>query len=64
MKANLTQTQLADFTQLSKRYLVKIEHGEANVTVDVVERLARRFRCDWKEILGEMNYRTSSEPRI
>jgi len=39
---------------LSKRYVVKIEHGKANVTVDVVERLVRLFRCDWKDILGEI----------
>lgn len=54
MKAGMTQTELADFVQLSKRYIQKIEHGKANVTVDVIERLARIFRCDWKEIIGEI----------
>ena len=50
----MTQTELADFTQLSKRYIIKIEHGKANVTVDVVEKLALIFRCDWSELLGEL----------
>jgi transcriptional regulator with XRE-family HTH domain len=54
MKAEMTQTELADFVDLSKRYIQKIEHGEANITVDVVERLARVLKCGWKEIVGEI----------
>jgi transcriptional regulator with XRE-family HTH domain len=54
MKAEMTQTQLADFAQLSKRYIQKIEYGEANITIDVVEKLAGIFKCGWKEIVGEI----------
>ena len=54
LKAGLTQTQLADFVQLSKRYIQKIEHGEANITVDVVERLTKILKCDWSDIVGEI----------
>jgi transcriptional regulator with XRE-family HTH domain len=54
MKAEMTQTELADFTDLSKRYIQKIEHGEANVTVEVVEKLVTIFKCGWQEIIGEI----------
>jgi len=50
----MTQTELADFADLSKRYIQKIEHGEANITDEVVERLAGIFRCGWQEIVGEI----------
>jgi transcriptional regulator with XRE-family HTH domain len=56
LHAGLTQTQLADFTQLSKRYIQKIEHGKANVTVEVIERMARIFRCSWTDVVGKMSY--------
>jgi len=54
MKAGMTQAQLADFTQLSKRYIQKIEHGEANITVEVVEKLAQILKCGWNDIVGEI----------
>ena len=54
MKAGLTQTQLADFAELSKGYIHKIEHGKVNVTVKVVERLAGIFKCGWQDIVGEI----------
>ena len=54
MKAGMTQTELADFIELSKRYIQKIEHGEANITVEVVERLAGIFKCGWHDIVGEI----------
>jgi transcriptional regulator with XRE-family HTH domain len=54
MKAGMTQTELADFTDLSKRYIQKIEHGEANITITVVEKLAAVFKCGWLDIVGEI----------
>jgi transcriptional regulator with XRE-family HTH domain len=54
LKAEMTQTELADFADLSKRYVQKIEHGEANITVEVVEKLARIFKCGWLEIVGRL----------
>ena len=50
----MTQTELADFADLSKRYVQKIEHGEANITVEVVEKLAGIFKCGWQDIVGEI----------
>ena len=54
MKAGMTQTQLADFVQLSKRYIQKIEHGEANITIEVVEKLIGIFKCTWVDIVGNI----------
>lgn len=54
MKAEMTQTELADFADLSKRYVQKIEHGEANITVEVVEKLTRIFKCTWRDIVGDI----------
>jgi transcriptional regulator with XRE-family HTH domain len=54
MKAGMTQTQLADFTDLSKRYIQKIEHGEANITIEVVEKLVGIFKCGLHDIVGEI----------
>ena len=54
MKAGITQTQLADFAELSTRYIQKIEHGEANVTIEVVEKLVRIFKCTLRDVVGEI----------
>jgi transcriptional regulator with XRE-family HTH domain len=54
MKSGMTQTQLADFCELSKRYIQKIEHGEANITIEVVEKLVGIFKCSLHDIVGEI----------
>lgn len=54
MKAGMTQTQLADFADLSKRYIQKIEHGEANITIEVVETLVAIFKCRLTDVVGEI----------
>ena len=54
MQAGMTQTQLADFVQLSKRYIQKIEHGEANITIEVVEKLVGIFKCSLLDVVGEI----------
>lgn len=47
----MTQTQLADFAQLSKGYIVKIEHGEANITFGVAYKLKKILKCSWQDII-------------
>jgi transcriptional regulator with XRE-family HTH domain len=54
MKVGMTQTQLADFADLSTRYIQKIEHGEANITVEVVEKLVAIFKCHLTDIVGQI----------
>lgn len=50
----MTQTELADFIDLSKRYIQKIEHGEANITIEVVEKLVSIFKCQLVDVVGEI----------
>jgi transcriptional regulator with XRE-family HTH domain len=40
LQRNLTQAQLAEFADLSLKYVGEIERGEANTTLEVLERLA------------------------
>ena len=54
MRRGITQTELADFADLSKRYIQKIEHGEANITIEVVEKLVGIFKCGWQDIVGDI----------
>jgi len=63
MRAGMTQTELADFVDLSKRYIQKIEHGEANITIEVVEKLTTIFKCRWNDIIGEMDHSPASAKR-
>lgn len=51
LKAGLTQTQLADFTNLSCRYIQKIEHGEANITIEVALKLRHVLKCSWDDLV-------------
>lgn len=44
-KARLTQAQLADFWDLDVSYVSKIEKGELNVGVDLLEKTANLFGC-------------------
>jgi transcriptional regulator with XRE-family HTH domain len=54
VRAGMTQTELADFTGLSRANILKIEHGKANITAEVIEKLARKFKCGWVDILGDL----------
>ena len=40
MQRGLTQAELAEFADLSLKYVGEIERGEANTTIEVLERLA------------------------
>lgn len=40
LQRNLTQAELAEFADLSLKYVGEIERGEANTTLEVLERLA------------------------
>jgi transcriptional regulator with XRE-family HTH domain len=42
----LSQTQLARLANLSLKYVGEIERGEANVTIDAIERLASALEWD------------------
>ncbi len=46
----LTQEQLAERADISRRYLQQIEAGEMNPTINVVTRLREALRCSWDQI--------------
>lgn len=45
-RRGLTQAELADAAGLSLKYLGEVERGEANVTIDVLERVANALGWD------------------
>lgn len=47
----LTQAELATLAKLHVRYVVAIEHGEANLTIGAMERLAGAL--DWNPFKGQ-----------
>jgi transcriptional regulator with XRE-family HTH domain len=51
LQRNLTQAQLAEFADLSLKYVGEIERGEANTTLEVLERLAAAVGWDPMEAL-------------
>lgn len=51
LRRRLTQGQLSELADLSLKYVGEIERGEANTTLDVVERLADALEWDPMEAL-------------
>lgn len=52
LRRGLTQGQLSELADLSLKYVGEIERGEANTTLDVVERLADVLGWDPMEAFG------------
>jgi len=50
----LTQEQLAEKADLSRRYLQRIESGERNPTVDVLAKLRRALACSWNDLFEDI----------
>ena len=50
MAARLTQEQLAEKADISRRYLQQIEAGEMNPTINVATRLGKALRCSWNRL--------------
>jgi transcriptional regulator with XRE-family HTH domain len=51
LQRGITQDQLAEHTDLSLKYVGEIERGEANFTIDKLERLAAAVGWDPLEVL-------------
>jgi transcriptional regulator with XRE-family HTH domain len=49
--ANLTQEQLAEKADISRRYVQMIEAGEYTPTIEVASRLRTAFSVSWDEVL-------------
>ena len=50
--AGLTQEQLARKAQVNPNYIGKLESKPQNVTIDVVERLAKALKCPVEQLIG------------
>ena len=51
MQAGLTQDQLSERADISRRFLQEIEAGQKNPTVNVAYRLKRALKCSWDQLL-------------
>jgi len=49
--ARMTQQAAADAAELDLRHFVKIEHGQANVTISTLVKLANAFSVDVPTLL-------------
>jgi len=54
-KKALTQEQLAEKAEISRRYLQRIESGERNPTVDILTRLRRALDCSWNDLFEDVS---------
>ena len=52
MGLSLTQEELAERGDISRRYLQQLEAGQMNPTINVVSRLRRALDCDWDDLLA------------
>jgi len=50
---SLTVQQLADMSDVSRRLLTQIEHGQANPSLVAVTRIARSLGTDFTELVGD-----------
>jgi len=50
-KADLSQEELADLAGLHRTYIGSVEHGERNISIDNMERLASALTVDIKDLL-------------
>jgi len=48
--ARLTQENLAEKADLSRRYVQEIEAGSKSPTVTIVVRLKKALQCSWNEL--------------
>ena len=54
-KYGMSQQELARLTRLSVRYISRLETSSPNITVDIIERLAKAFGCSYYQILQDHN---------
>ncbi|KQU47057.1 hypothetical protein ASG84_07935 [Rhodococcus sp. Leaf278] len=52
-RRSLTVQQLADLSDVSRRLLTQIEHGQANPSLVAVTRIARSLGTDFTELVGD-----------
>ncbi len=63
-KSGLSQEEFYTSHNLSFKYLAMVERGEINVTVDFLDRLAKKLKVDTSELLVNDNKRIVNKKRI
>ena len=63
-KSGLSQEEFYTRHNLSFKYLAMVERGEINVTVDFLDRLAKKLKVDTSELLINDNKRIVNKKRI
>lgn len=58
----LTQQELADIVRMDVRYVSRLESQAPNLTIDLLERLAKGLGCHPAELLGDA--RTTVSPLV
>ena len=53
LRFGLSQEALARKSGLTVRYISRLENGSPNVTLDVLERLAKGLGCTVEQLVGE-----------
>jgi transcriptional regulator with XRE-family HTH domain len=52
-RVGLSQRELADRTGISARYISQLENGAPNVTVEVLDKLARGLNCTANQLVHD-----------
>ena len=63
-KSGLSQEEFYTSHNLSFKYLAMVERGEINVTVDFLDRLAKKLKIDTIELLKDDKSRIINKKRI
>ena len=63
-KSGLSQEEFYTAHNLSFKYLAMVERGEINVTVDFVDRLAKKLNIEVLELLKDDKSRIINKKRI
>ncbi len=63
-KSGLSQEEFYTSHNLSFKYLAMVERGEINVTVDFLDRLAKKLKTETSELLKDDKTRIINKKRI
>ncbi len=51
LKKDFTQKQLADFLEVDRQYIWRIENGKVNLTLDYLDKVIYKLDCEQKDFI-------------
>lgn len=54
-ESNLSQTKVAEYLSLDEDMIIKIENGELDINLDIIQRLSKLFCCRLDQVLFGKN---------